>query len=192
MRKSVLFAALVLALTIFVVPALAGQYTYYTIKGGKATVKVSAANELSRDYGITVNKTIGPLAIKRGGTVFHSKNSMIADFSAGSRVKVKYVMRAADGGKGEKVTVSIKRLGITVGAKKSYVIGTYKGEELRVFNIDGGKVKKARGKYAYTFASSKITFNSALTNILNEFGTPTGTKHASAKVDLGSISVKIK
>ncbi len=192
MRRSLLIALAALVAVVLAAPALAGHNTYYKIKGGDVKLDVSASKQLMRDYGIAIDRRIGPLTLTRGGQVYHSKSSLLADFSAASRIKIKYDKRGDDGKKSGTATVSIKRLSLTVGKKKSYVIGTYKGTELRVFSIDGGKVRKAGGKYAYKFASGAITFNSELTNLLNGFGTPIGNKHASAKIDLGSISVRVR
>lgn len=191
MRKLIFLAAAALALAL-AVPAFAGHNTYYRIKGGSATVSVSAAKKLKDEYGIGVSRKLGPLGLKRGGSVYQSSNSMTADFSSGSKIKVKYDTRGADGDKAGVKTITLKRLSLTIGKKNSFVIGTYKGRELRVFNIKGGKVKKGSGKYAYKFSSQDVTFNSALTNLLNTLGTPMGNKKASAKIDIGSISVKVK
>lgn len=185
-------------------PALAGHNTYYKIKGGSATVNVSAAGSLASEYGIDIDRTIGPLKLKRGGAVYHSNKSLTADFTKGSKIVVAYDTRGANGKKGGVTTVTIDRLSLRVGGKNSFVIGRVKGDstvpgvvvksgEMRIFNVEGGKVKKSRTKGAkYRFQSNKITFNSALTNLLNTFGTPMGNKKASAKVNLGGISIAIK
>lgn len=192
MRK-LTFSAVFLAILAFAVPAFAGHSTYYKIKGGSATVSVSAASELKNDYGIGISKKVGPLKLKRGGSVYQSSNAMTADFSSGAEIKVTYDSRGPDGKKGEVKTVKIKRLSLTIGKKNSMIVGQIDGVEKRIFNIGGGKVKRSKSKkYAYTFSSKDITFNSELTNLLNDFGTPIGNKHASAKVDLGSITVKVK
>lgn len=202
MRKFILLpvAALTLALA---APAFAGHNTYYKIKGGSATVSVSAAGTLSSQYGIDVENKIGPLKLKRGGYVYHSNKSLTADFTSGSKIVINYDTRGANGKKGGVTTLTIKRLSMRVGDKNSFVIGRVSGSstvpgvtvsptEIRIFNVEGGKVKKSKGKTKYKFNSRHITFNSALTNMLNKFGTPMGNKKASAKVNLGSISVKVK
>ncbi len=203
MRKTILLASAALSL-LLVSSAFAGSYTYYKIKGGSASVDVSAAKKLDSEYGIAIDRVVGPLKLKRGGSVYHSSNSMTADFTSSSKIVVKYDTRGEDGKKAGVTTFTIKRLGLTVGKKRSFMIGhvsgsstvpgvTVKTGEIRVFNIGGGKVKKSKSsKYAYTFASSEITFNSALTNLMNAAGTPMGNKHASAKIDLGGFSVKVK
>ncbi len=203
MRKTILLASAALSL-LLAVPAFAGHNTYYKIKGGSASADVSAAKMLGNDYGIDIDRVVGPLKLKRGGSVYHSSNSLTADFTSATKIVVKYDTRGADGKKGGVTTFTIKRLSLTVGKKSSFMIGnvsgsstvpgvTVKSGEIRVFNIGGGKVKKSKsGKYAYTFSSKDITFNSALTNLMNAAGTPMGNKHASAKIDLGSFSVKVK
>jgi hypothetical protein len=185
-------------------PALAGHNTYYKIKGGSATVNVSAAGSLASEYGIDIDRRVGPLKLKKGGSVYHSNKSLTADFTKSSKIVVAYDTRGANGKKGGVTTVTINRLSLRVGGKNSFVIGRVSGSstvpgvsvksgEIRVFNVNGGKVKKSKSKGAkYRFSSNKVTFNSALTNLLNTFGTPMGNKKASAKVNLGGISISIK
>ena len=61
-------AVIVLALA---VPALAmaGHSTYHKIKGGSLAVKVSAADQLDKTYGIAISSDVGSLKLKRGGSV---------------------------------------------------------------------------------------------------------------------------
>lgn len=192
MRKFT-FSAIAALCLILAAPAFAGHATYYKIKGGSATVSVSAAKTLKSDYGIGIDSKVGPLKLKRGGSVYQSSNSMTADFTSGAKIELRYDTRGPDGKKASVTKVTIKRLSLTIGQKKSFLIGRIDGNELRVLNIDGGKVKKSKSSgYKYTFKSSKVTFNSALTNLLNTFGTPIGNKRASAKIDIGAISVKVK
>jgi hypothetical protein len=203
MRKLIPLALAALTL-VLAAPAFAGHNTYYRIKGGSATVSVAAASELSGQYGIDVARRIGPLSLKRGGSVYHSNNSLTADFTSRSKIVVSYDTRGANGHKGGVTTLTIKRLSIRIGGRNSFVIGRVSGSstvpgvtvrsgEIRVFNITGGKVKKSSaGGVKYVFNSNKVTFNSALTNMLNSFGTPIGNKKASAKVNLGSIAVKVR
>lgn len=191
MRKFLILAAVATSLTL-TATAFAGHATYYKIKGGSATISVSAAKMLKNDYGIEIDRTVGPLKLKRGGSVYQSSNSMTADFTSGSKVVIGYETRGPDGKKAGVTKVTITRLSLTIGKKNSMIVGSHDGQEMRIFNIEGGKVKKSSGKYRYKFSSKHITFNSQLTNLLNTFGTPVGNKRASAKIDLGSISVKVK
>lgn len=194
MRKSIISALVTLSLVVCApVFAKGGHATYHKIKGGSATISVSAAKALQDEYGIDIDRKLGPLKIKKGGSVYESSNSMTADFSSSAKIVLRYDTRGPDGKKGGEAKVTVKRLSITIGKKKSMIVGQIDGIEKRIFNIGGGKVKRSKSKkYAYTFSSKDITFNSELTNLLNDFGTPIGNKHASAKVDLGSISVKVK
>jgi hypothetical protein len=151
-----------------------------------------------------MGKTVGPLSLKKGGSVYESSNSMTADAKKNQSFTLKYDTRGPDGHKGGVTTLKIKHLSLTIGVSKSFLVGDITGTstvagvsvpsgEKRIFNIDGGKVKKARGsKYKYTFSSRKVTFNSEVTTLLNTFGTPKGTDKASAKINIGSVSVKIK
>lgn len=206
MRKLLLLAVVAISLTL-VASAYAkkgdGHATYHKIKGGSVTVSVSAAKKLGDQYGIDIDRKIGPLKLKRGGFVYESSNSMSSDLTSGSKITLRYDTRGADGKKGGVTTIKISRLAITIGQKRSFMIGNVSGSstvpgvsvpsgEHRVFNIDGGKMKKSKGSYAYKFSSKHVTFNSSLTNLMNTFGTPIGKLKASAKVDLGSISVKVK
>jgi hypothetical protein len=202
MRKFIFSAAAILALAL-AAPAFAGHATYYKIKGGSLTVSVDAAKTLESKYGIDLGGTVGPLKLKRGGSVYQSSNSMTADLVKSESFKIKYDTRGADGNKGGVTTVKISNMSLTIGKKKSFVIGNVSGSstvpgvsvksgEYRIFNIGGGKVKSSSGGYKYKFTSGDITFNSAITNLLNTFGTPKNTNKASAKVDLGSVSVNVK
>jgi hypothetical protein len=181
-------------------PALAGHNTYYKVKGGTAKFNIKAASELSSKYGIDIDKTISK-SIKKGGSVYQSSNSLTADLKGS--FKIKYDTRGADGNKAGVTTITVNRLYLAIGKKNSFLIGNVKGSstvpgvavksgEYRIFNISGGKVKKASGKYEYKFSSGKVTFNSQLTNLMNTFGTPQGTFKASAKINIGSVSVKVK
>lgn len=203
MRKIFLPALAALSL-LLAAPAHAGHNTYYKIKGGSVVVNVSAASTLSSKYGIDMDSRIGPLKLKRGGAVYHSNKSLTADFTSSSKITLRYDTRGANGKKGGVTTLTINRLSLRVGGKNSFVIGRVSGSstvpgvevnsgEIRVFNVDGGKVKKSRAKGTkYTFKSNKVTFNSALTNMLNKFGTPMGHLKASAKVTLGGIAIKVR
>ncbi|MFT4048343.1 MAG: hypothetical protein QM648_00720 [Solirubrobacterales bacterium] len=190
MRKLLISATAVLAL-VLAAPAFAGHNTYYKVKGGSATADISAATTLKSRYGIDVDRRL-TLKLKRGGYVYNSNKALIADFTGGSKIKIAYDTRGPDGKKAGTTTVTITKLSVTVGSKSSFIVGMYKGQDMRVFNIGGGKMKKTSGKYAYKFSSKHITFNSQLTNLLNTFGTPVGNDRASAKVDLGGFSVKVK
>lgn len=203
MRKLVIPVIASLAL-ILAAPAVAGQYTYYKIKGGSLSLKVNAANTLDSQYGIDMGKTVGPLSLKKGGSVYDSNDTLTADVKNSQSFTIKYDTRGADGKKAGVTTLTVKRIGLTIGTRKSFLVGhvsgsstvpgvTVTGGEFKIFNIDGGKVKKSKSKkYKYTFSSGKVTFNSQVTNLLNTFGTPMGNDKASAKVDLGHVSVKIK
>lgn len=202
MRKLLISAIAVLAL-VLAAPAVAGQYTYYKIKGGNLTFNIGAANTLDNQYGIDMGKVIGPLSLKKGGSVYDSNDTLTADVKNSQSFTIKYDTRGADGKKAGVTTLTVKRIGLTIGTKRSFLIGnvsgsstvpgvTVTGGEFKIFNISGGKVKKASGKYKYKFSSGKVTFNSQVTNLLNTFGTPMGKDKASAKVNLGSVSVKIK
>lgn len=201
MRKLLISAVAVLALAL-AAPAFAGHNTYYKIKGGSLAFDIAAKSTLDKDYGIVLSG--GPYSLKKGGAVYHSNNAMHADVKSNQSLTIAYDTRGPNGNKAGTTTLTIKRLSVTVGQSKSYVVGKVKGTsnvpgitvpsgEVRVFNIDGGKVKKSKSKkYKFTFSSSKLTFNSEITTMLNKFGTPKGTNKASAKIDLGSISVKAK
>ncbi|MBJ7355587.1 MAG: hypothetical protein JHC98_12245 [Thermoleophilaceae bacterium] len=214
MNRSVKLIFAVIAACALVIPAtaLAGSYTYYKIKGGNVTFDMTAAPTLSKEYGIELSDNasggggnkLGNFALKKGGSVYQSSNTLTADIKNNQSITIKYDTRGPNGHKAGTTTVTIKRMSVTIGQTSSFVVGNVSGSstvpgvtvktgEHRVFNIEGGKVKKSKSKsYKYTFNSSDITFNSQLTNLLNTFGTPKGTKKASAKIDLGSFSVKIK
>lgn len=200
MRKLLISAIAVLAL-VLAAPAFAGHNTYYKIKGGTVKFSIKAASSLDSTYGVDMGSTVGPLNLKKGGSVYQSSNSLTSDVKGS--FKIKYDTRGADGNKGGVTTLTVSRLSLTIGQKNSFLIGNIKGSstvpgvsvasgEYRIFNISGGKVKKASGKYKYKFSSGKVTFNSQVTNLLNTFGTPKGNDKASAKVNLGSVSVKVK
>lgn len=215
MRKFILSAISILALAV-AAPAFAasggGHATYYKIKGGSLSINLSANSALKGEYGINLSDSVsggganslGPFSLKRGGYVYQSSNSMTADVNKSQSITLKYDTRGADGNKGGVTTLTINRLSLTIGKKSSFVIGNVSesstvpgvsvaGGEYKIFNIAGGKVKKSSSsKYKYTFSSSDITFNSQVTNLLNTFGTPKGNKKASAKIDLGGVSVKVK
>jgi hypothetical protein len=201
MRKLLISAVAVLAL-VLAAPAFAGHNTYYNIKGGSLAFDISAKSKLDKDYGTAISG--GPFSLKKGGSVYQSANTLTADVKNNQSLTIEYDTRGPNGHKAGTTTVTIKRLSLTIGKTTSFLIGnvsgsstvpgvTVKGGEYRVFNIGGGKVKKSSSsKYKYTFSSNDLTFNSAITNLLNTFGTPKGTNKASAKIDLGSVSVKIK
>lgn len=202
-RLRLLLPALAVSL-VLAAPATAGHNTYYRIKGGSMALQVKAAKQLKSDHGIVIKKKIGPLALKRGGLVYHSNRTMNADLARASKIVLRYDTRGADGRKGGVTTLKLNRLSLHVGARNSFLIGRVSGSstvpgvrvrsgELRILNIAAGKVKKSRAKgQRYSFSSSRVTFNSALTNMLNSFGTPIGNKHASAKLRLGRLSVKLR
>lgn len=206
MRKLLISAIAGFAL-IIAAPAFAandgGHATYHKIKSGTLKFSIGAANTLDSKYGIDMGRTVGPLSLKKGGYVYESSNSMTADVKKSQSFTIKYDTRGPDGKKAGVTTLTINRLSLTIGKKRSFLIGNIKGSstvpgvtvtpgEHRIFNISGGKVKKASGKYKYKFSSGKVTFNSSVTNMLNTFGTPMGNDKASAKVNLGSVSVKVK
>jgi hypothetical protein len=201
MRKLLISAIAVLAL-VLAAPAFAGHNTYYKIKGGRLAFAISAKSTLNNDYGTTISG--GPFSLKKGGSVYQSANTLSADVKNKQSLKIEYDTRGPNGHKAGTTTITIKRLTLTIGKTNSFLIGNVSGSstvpgitvpsrEYRVFNIGGGKVKKSKSsKYKYTFSSNDLTFNSQITNLLNTFGTPKGTNKASAKLDLGSVSVKIK
>jgi hypothetical protein len=202
-RSAKLFFIVVAACALLIpATAFAGHNTYYKIKGGSLSFDISAKNTLKSDYGTTVSG--GPFSLKKGGSVYQSANTLTADVKKSQALTIAYDTRGPNGHKAGVTTITIKRLSLTIGKTTSFLIGnvsgsstvpgiTVKGGEYRVFNIGGGKVKKSRSaKYKYTFSSNDLTFNSQITNLLNTFGTPKGTNKASAKIDLGSVSVKIK
>jgi hypothetical protein len=201
MRKLLISAIAVLAL-VLAAPAFAGHNTYYKIKGGSLAFNISAKSTLNTDYGIVVSG--GPFSLKKGGSVYQSANTLTADVKKDQAMTIEYDTRGPNGHKAGTTTVKIKRMSLTIGQSTSFLVGnvsgsstvegvTVKGGEYRIFNIGGGKVKKSKSsKYKYTFSSQDLTFNSQITNLLNTFGTPKGTNKASAKIDLGSVSVKIK
>lgn len=214
-RRSIPFllaAIFALALVAPVYAATSGHATYYKIKGGSLGFNMSAASTLSKDYGIELSdnasggggNTLGNFSLKKGGSVYQSSNTLTADVKNNQSISIAYDTRGPNGHKAGTTTITIKRLSLTIGKSSSFLIGnvsgsstvpgvTVKGGEHRVFNIGGGKVKKSKSSaYKYTFSSNDLTFNSQITNLLNTFGTPKGTKKASAKIDLGSVSVKIK
>jgi hypothetical protein len=206
MNRSAKLTLLVIAALALLIPAtaFAGHNTYYKIKGGSLSFKIGAKSTLANKYGIDMDSNLGPFSLKKGGSVYQSSNSLTADIKQSQSFTIAYDTRGANGKKGGVTTLKIKRLYLTIGKSKSFLIGnvsgsstvpgvTVKSGEYRIFNIDGGKVKKSSSsKYKYTFASGKVAFNSALTNLFNSFGTPKGTDKASAKINLGSIAVKIK
>jgi hypothetical protein len=202
-RSAKLILTLVAACALLIpASAIAGHNTYYKIKGGSVAFDIAAKSSLDKDYGIGL--TGGPFSLKKGGAVYQSSNSLTADIKKSQSLTLTYDTRGPNGHKAGTTTLTIKRLSLTIGKSKSFVIGNVSGSstvagvnvvggEFKVFNIDGGKVKKSKSsKYKYTFSSQNLTFNSQITSLLNTFGTPKGTNKASAKVDLGSISVKIK
>jgi hypothetical protein len=209
MRKIILSATVLLALAL-TAPAFAnsghssGHATYYKIQGGSLSFNIGANSTLNNKYGIDLGSTVGPFSLKKGGSVYQSSNTLTADVKKSQSFTLKYDTRGPNGHKGGVTTLTIKRLSLTIGKSKSFLIGNVSGSstvpgvsvaggEYKIFNIDGGKVKKAKSsKYKYTFASGKVAFNSQVTSLLNSFGTPKGTDKASAKINLGSISVKIK
>jgi hypothetical protein len=203
MRKLLISAIAVLALAL-AAPAFAGHNTYYKIKGGSLSFKIGAKSTLANKYGIDVDSNLGPFSLKKGGSVYQSSNSLTADVKQSQSFTFAYDTRGANGKKGGVTTLKFKRLYLTIGKSKSFLIGNVSGSstvpgvrvvggEYKIFNIDGGKVKKSSSsKYKYTFASGKVAFNSQVTSLLNSFGTPKGTDKASAKINLGSIAVKIK
>lgn len=204
MNRSVKLIFTLAAICALLIPAaaFAGHNTYYKIKGGSVAFDISAKSSLDKDYGIVLSG--GPYSLKKGGAVYHSNNAMHADIKKNQSLTIAYDTRGPNGNKAGTTTLTVKRLSVTVGQSKSYVIGKVTGSsnvpgisvpegEYRIFNIDGGKVKKSKSKkYKFTFSSGKLTFNSEITTMLNTFGTPKGTNKASAKVDLGKISVKVK
>lgn len=204
MNRSAKLFFIVIAACALLIPAsaFAGHNTYYKIKGGSLAFNISAKSSLSKDYGTTISG--GPFSLKKGGSVYQSANTLTADVKNSQSLTIEYDTRGPNGHKAGTTTVTIKRLSLTIGKTNSFLIGnvsgsstvpgvTVAGGEYRVFNIGGGKVKKSKSsRYKYTFSSNDLTFNSQITNLLNTFGTPKGTNKASAKVDLGSVSVKIK
>jgi len=214
MNRSVKLFLTVAAACAVLVPAsaFAGHSTYYKIKGGSLSFNVSASNTLSNEYGIELSdnasggggNTLGNFSLKKGGSVYQSSNTLTADVKKSQSITLKYDTRGPNGNKGGTTTLTIKRLSLTIGKSNSFLIGnisgsstvpgvTVAGGEYRIFNIGGGKVKKSKSsKYKYTFSSKDLTFNSQVTSLLNTFGTPKGTNKASAKIDLGGVSVKIK
>jgi hypothetical protein len=200
----VIAAVSALALAAPAFAAKNGHATYYKIKGGSLSFNVGAKKALSNKYGIDVERTVGPFSLKKGGSVYQSSNSMTADVKSNQSFSIAYDTRGPNGHKAGVTTLKVKRLSLTIGKSKSFLVGNISGSstvagvkvpsgEYRIFNIDGGKVKKSKSsKYKYTFGSGKVTFNSQVTTLLNTFGTPKGTDKASAKVNLGSISVKVK
>jgi hypothetical protein len=204
MNRSVKLFVTIAAACALLIPAsaFAGHNTYYKIKGGSVAFDISAKTSLDKDYGIVLSG--GPFSLKKGGSVYQSANTLSADVKNNQALTLTYDTRGPNGHKAGTTTLTIKRLSVTIGKSKSFVIGNVTGSstvdgvnveggEFKVFNIDGGKVKKSKSsKYKYTFSSSKLEFNSQITSLLNTFGTPKGTNKASAKVDLGSISVKVK
>jgi hypothetical protein len=211
-RRSLPFLLAAICALILAAPALAGHATYYKIKGGSLSFNVSAASDLSKNYGIEMSdnasggskSTLGNFSLKKGGSVYQSSNTLTADVKKSQSITIAYDTRGPNGHKAGTTTITIKRLSLTIGKSTSFLIGnvsgssnvpgvSVKGGEYRVFNIGGGKVKKSKSKkYKYSFSSKDLTFNSQITNLLNTFGTPKGTNKASAKIDLGSVSVKIK
>lgn len=204
MTRSVKLSLLAVAACALLIPAtaFAGHNTYYKIKGGSLAFDLSAKSTLNNDYGIVLSG--GPFSLKKGGAVYQSSNSLTADVKSNQSMTLVYDTRGPSGKKAGTTTLTINRLSVTIGKSKSFVIGNVKGSstvagvnvvggEFKIFNIDGGKVKKSKSsKYKYTFSSSDLTFNSQVTSLLNTFGTPKGTNKASAKIDLGSVSVKVK
>jgi hypothetical protein len=190
MNRSAKLILLVVATCALLIPAtaFAGHNTYYKIKGGSLAFDISAKNTLDNDYGTVL--TGGPFTLKKGGSVYQSA--------------LVYDTRGPNGNKAGTTTLTINKLSLTIGKTRSFVIGNVKGSstvdgvsvasgEYRIFNIGGGKVKKSKSSsYKYTFSSNDLTFNSQITSLLNTFGTPKGTNKASAKIDLGSVSAKIK
>jgi hypothetical protein len=214
-RRSFPFLFAAICALILAAPVLAstnGHATYYKIKGGSLSFGISALPSLSKDYGIEMSdnasggggNTIGKFSLKKGGSVYQSSNTLTADVKKSQSISIAYDTRGPNGHKAGTTTITIKRMSLTIGKTSSFVIGnvsgssdvpgvTVKGGEYRIFNIGGGKVKKSKSSsYKYTFSSNDLTFNSQVTNLLNTFGTPKGTNKASAKIDLGGVSVKIK
>jgi hypothetical protein len=201
-RSAKLILSVVAACALIPATAFAGHNTYDKIKGGSLAFNIAAKSSLDKDYGIGL--TGGPFSLKKGGSVYQSANTLSADVKNSQALTLTYDTRGPNGHKAGTTTLTIKRLSVTIGKSKSFVIGnvtgssnvagvTVAGGEYRIFNIDGGKVKKSKSsKYKYTFSSNSLTFNSQVTTLLNTFGTPKGTNKASAKIDLGSVSVKIK
>lgn len=213
MNRSVKLIITLAAACALLVPATAiAAATYYKIKGGTVSFKIDAASTLSDDYGIELSdnasggggNVLGNFSLKKGAFVYQSNNSMTADFKKSQAIIIEYDTRGPNGNKAGTTTLKIDRLGLTIGQSSSFLIGRVTGSsnvpgitvptgEHRVFNIGGGKVKKSKSSsYKYTFSSNDVKFNSQITTMLNKFGTPKGTNRASAKIDLGSMSVKIK
>ncbi|MBJ7458781.1 MAG: hypothetical protein JHD02_06320 [Thermoleophilaceae bacterium] len=213
-RRSFSFPVAAICALILAAPALAasGHATYYKIKGGALNFNISASSTLSNDYGIELSdnasggggNVLGTFALKKGAFVYESSKAMTADAKNSQAITIVYDTRGPSGNKAGTTTVKIDRLGLTVGKTSSFLIGHVSGSstvpgitvakgEYRIFNIGGGKMKKSRSSsYKYVFSSNDLTFNSQLTNLLNSFGTPKGTNKASAKIDLGGMSVKVK
>lgn len=213
-RRSFPFPVAAICALILAAPALAasGHATYYKIKGGTLNFNVSAKSTLSNDYGIEISdnasggggNVLGNFSLKKGAYVYESSKAMTADAKKSQTITIEYDTRGPDGKKAGTTTVKINRLGLAVGKTSSSLIGHVSGSsnvpgvtvakgEYRIFNIGGGRMKKSKSKkYKYVFSSNDLTFNSQLTNLLNKFGTPKGTNKASAKIDLGSMSVKVR
>lgn len=189
-KRLILAAIAALALFTFVAPAGAATGNYET-KGGSFAVNITkeTSNILSGWFGITLSGStnptspqIGPFVLSSGGSVNIKKPAASASLKSGTITAV----FGNDNTQGSTTTLTISKIGITVGKKSAFVTGYVTGTIVpaapglsvtpgtyKIFSITGGKFKSGKtSRYKYAYAGGETTLSSQFTNLINNLITP--------------------